>query len=202
MTRALLIVTMEPPPGLAEEFDDWYDTEHFPQRARLPGFESASRWVCLDGWPRWIAVYDMTSAAAVTTPEYKAVSGANSTPWSKRVLARTIGRQRHVAVAVGDQPSLQAQGPAVSRLLAAEWACPQGEVASFARALRRTAGDLPGAVQVRVFAVDKGETALVWLFVTFDAPVVRADLGPVARVEGRGARTFNLYAPYFRTSGY
>ncbi len=45
--KGLLLVTMEPPASLEDEFNDWYDTEHAPQRRALPGFESASRWACL-----------------------------------------------------------------------------------------------------------------------------------------------------------
>ena len=201
MTRALLIVTMEPAAGQDEEFNDWYDTEHFPQRAKLPQFESASRWVCLDGWPRYLAVYDMASAAAVTTPEYQAVSGANSTPWSKRVLARTIGRLRHVGVAVGEQPVLQCEAPAATRLLAAGWNCPSAEAPKLAAALR-AAAKVPDAVQARLFAVEQDGNTHLWLFVAFDAPVARADLGALVKVNGRGAATFNLYAPYYRKSGY
>lgn len=202
MTRALLIVTMEPATGQDEEFNDWYDTEHFPQRSKLPQFESASRWVCLDGWPRYLAVYDMASAAAVMTPEYQAVSGPNSTPWSKRVLARTIGRLRHVGLAVGDQPTLQCEAPAATRLLAAGWNCPAAEVTAFSGELRASAAKLASVAQTRVFAAEQKDTTHVWLFVAFDAPLTRADVGALARVGGRGAATFNLYAPYYRTSGY
>lgn len=202
MTRALLIVTMEPPAGMAEEFDDWYDTEHFPQRAALPGFSSASRWVCLDGWPRWLALYDMESAAAVTTPDYLAVSGANGTPWTRRILPRTIGRQRHVALALGAQPALQCEAPEAARLLAAAWTCPSGVMPRLGDVVRAAAASVPHVAQVRVFTVDKGEASLVWLFAAFEAPVTRADLGALVAVDGRGAKTFNLYAPYFRTAGY
>jgi hypothetical protein len=34
----LMLALMEPPDGLGEEFADWYDTEHLPQRRGLPGF--------------------------------------------------------------------------------------------------------------------------------------------------------------------
>lgn len=202
MARGLLIVTMEPPAGMEEEFNDWYDLEHFPQRSSLPGFTSASRWICLDGWPRYLAVYDMASPDAVSASEYRAVSGANSTPWSKRVLGRTIGRQRHVGIAVGDQPDQQCVAPDASRLLAASWTCTSSNVTEFANAVRSAAATLPDAAQSRLFAVEKGETVLLWLFVAFDAPVALGELKAVAKVAGRGAGTCNLYAPYFRMSGY
>lgn len=91
---AILLVAMEPPSNLEEEFNDWYDTEHYPQRCALPGFVSGARWVCLEGWPRWVALYDLASLDSLLTPEYKAVSQENSTPWSKRILPRTRGRKR------------------------------------------------------------------------------------------------------------
>jgi hypothetical protein len=31
--RGLRLAMMEPPPAVEEEFQDWYDTEHFPERA-------------------------------------------------------------------------------------------------------------------------------------------------------------------------
>ena len=35
--RGLLLAMMEPPPAMEEEFQDWYDTEHFPERATCEG---------------------------------------------------------------------------------------------------------------------------------------------------------------------
>jgi hypothetical protein len=91
------MVSMEPPAALEEEFNDWYDTEHFPQRRAMPGFLSATRWVCLDGWPRWMALYDLQDRDALESAAYRANAGPHSTPWSRRLLPRTIGRQRVVA---------------------------------------------------------------------------------------------------------
>jgi len=53
--NGLLLVTMEPTAAMQEEFNDWYDQEHIPERIALPGFLSATRWVCLQGWPRYLA---------------------------------------------------------------------------------------------------------------------------------------------------
>ena len=63
--KGLLLVTMEPPASVEEEFNDWYDHEHLPQRMLMPGFETGARFVCLEGWPRWLALYDLTSLAAL-----------------------------------------------------------------------------------------------------------------------------------------
>ena len=84
----LLLATMEPPAGLEEEFQQWYDSEHFPERRDTIGFLTAIRLICLEGWPRWLALYDLSSIEALDTEAYRAVSGANSTPWSRRILSR------------------------------------------------------------------------------------------------------------------
>jgi hypothetical protein len=198
---ALLIVTMEPPPAMEEEFNDWYDTEHFPQRRALPGFLSGSRWVCLDGWPRYLALYELNGLSALETPEYRAVSDLNSTPWSQRVMPRTTGRQRLVCVEENTEVSSDAAMlPEVetARLLLAGWPATNGSKAAIlAATLKLQAAKLPGARQVRVYRVHS-EQPEVWLIATFDRPVAIAQLSDLGHVEGCGANTFNLYAPYRR----
>lgn len=87
--NGLLLVTMDPPPATEEEFHAWYDNEHLPERAALPGFQSAIRFVAVSGYPRHLALYDMDSVDAVETPEYLAISGANASAWTRRVSARS-----------------------------------------------------------------------------------------------------------------
>jgi hypothetical protein len=182
MSKGLLLVLMEPPAPLEEEFNDWYDTEHFPQRRSLPGFLTASRWVCLDGWPRWAAVYDLDGTQALETPEYRAVSGPNSTPWSKRVLPRTAGRERLVFEQTGSDALTRADSV---RLVIARYA---GLVAAPAV--------MPaGCVSLRPFH-GGGETALL---AEFDRPVRPEALTEAFAVGGgTGARMLNLYARYLR----
>jgi hypothetical protein len=182
----LLLVTMEPAAGAEDEFNDWYDMEHFPQRSGLPGFQTASRWVCLEGWPRYVALYDLSGTAALETAAYRAVSGSNSTPWSKRVLPRTLGRLRIVAEQAipGHEPTAGPGG--VSRLLIARYPAPA------AQALAAPFRPLPGLQQVRVFASGPSTS---WVLAAFNRPV---GLPMLAEAGGAGAEMFNLYAPYWR----
>jgi hypothetical protein len=192
VNKGLLLVTMEPPAGLEDEFNDWYDTEHFPQRRGLPGFGSATRWVCLDGWPRWVALYDMDSVASVETPEYLAVSGTNSTPWSKRMLPRTVGRSRVVAEQIMPGQASALDPAEVSRLLLVKFA---SNPAGLAAALTEQAQATAGLLQCRLFQAG----AALWLLAEFDRPVtVDALTERFGFVAGVGARQFNLYAPYHR----
>jgi hypothetical protein len=197
MAKGLLLVTMEPPAGLEDEFNDWYDTEHFPQRRGLPGFESASRWVCLQGWPRWIALYDMDSPAAVETPEYRAVSGANSTPWSRRLLPRTIGRERIVCEQLSPGNVAGLPPAQVTRLVVAQYPAIADDAAT--HALSERAAALPGLLQLRLFKTIGTATPDSWVVAEFSRPHP-ADrfIEAFAELGGVGARRLNVYAPYNR----
>ncbi|CAN7729930.1 hypothetical protein LJR009_002470 [Bosea sp. LjRoot9] len=193
MSKGLLLVAMEPPAAFEEEFNDWYDSEHFPQRRGLPGFESASRWVCLSGWPRWLAIYDLNSVGALATPEYAAVSGGNSTPWSKRLLPRMIGRRRVVAEQLHPGGALALPVGEIARLCVAQY--PGADDAAIEALLQAGTG-LDGLSQLRLF---RDTTGALWLLAAFSRPVgLERVEAAFAIAGGHGAKLLNLYAPYRR----
>jgi len=71
-----------------DEFNDWYDTEHIPERERIKGFVNCERWLGADDPMLSIATYDLESLAVLQSPAYRAIAGANLSPWSKRVTGR------------------------------------------------------------------------------------------------------------------
>ena len=71
-----------------DEFNDWYDTEHVPERARTPGFINCERWIGADNPKISIATYDLETPAVLQTPAYRAIAGSNLSPWSKRVTGK------------------------------------------------------------------------------------------------------------------
>ena len=89
-SKGLLLATMEPPAHIEEEFQDWYDSEHFPERRDCAGFETASRFVCVDGWPRFIALYDLTDVEVLRGPAYAAIAVA-ATPRGHTASCRRSG---------------------------------------------------------------------------------------------------------------
>lgn len=191
MAKGLLLVMMEPPATLEEEFHDWYDSEHLPQRLGLPGFETGSRWVCLSGWPRWLAIYDLSSTAALADTAYAAVSGSNSTPWSRRILPRTLGRQRIVAEQVHPGQALAPAPETVCRLGLARYAARPGDVLP---SLKQAAGRMEGLSQLRLF--DDG--ASVWALAAFSRPVEMAECAVLFTAGKATLPLVNLYAPYRR----
>ena len=86
--KGFLLVTMQPPPTLEEEFNAWYDTEHVPERLAVPGILTALRFVCIDGHPRYLAMYDLENFQVMDSPAYLKVAHDKSSPWTKRVTSR------------------------------------------------------------------------------------------------------------------
>lgn len=78
MSAGLLFSQMQPPAGWEDDFHDWYETEHIPQRMAIPGFHSAIRYELVghEGGPaaaRWLACYFLDDMAALETPAYVAL---------------------------------------------------------------------------------------------------------------------------------
>jgi len=62
--------------------NDWYNVEHLPGLASVPGCIAAARFRNLSHPPRYIACYDLVSPDTVERPEWLAV---RNTEWSSRV---------------------------------------------------------------------------------------------------------------------
>ena len=88
MAKGTLIAAMRIKNVATDEFHDWYDTEHLPERQRVPGFLVCQRWMGADDPGISVATYDLESHAVLETPGYLAIGGENLSPWSKRVTAR------------------------------------------------------------------------------------------------------------------
>ncbi len=194
--KGFLLVTMEPPATLEEEFNDWYDTEHLPERERIPGFESARRFVCVSGWPRYVAFYDLAHPSVVDEAPYRAISGANFTPWSKRILTRVRGLYRAFGAQLypGDATVDASTGLVLLRFPGVA----EADGAGIVEGMRRAFDGRRETVQSRLFqADDEGRTDLIALVETRGVPQdVRVDPGVFGRA-GRCLDLVNVYAPYF-----
>src|SRR5262245_59789074 len=93
----LMVAMMEPHALMEAEFQERYDLEHFPERAQTEGFETATRAVCLDGWPRYVALYDLTDLDVLDGPAYGRIARNNYSKWTHRIVSRVWGHYRAVA---------------------------------------------------------------------------------------------------------
>src|SRR5438132_4218358 len=115
-SKGLLLATMEPPAHIEEEFQDWYDSEHFPERRDCAGFETASRFVCVDGWPRFIALYDLTDVEVLRGPAYAAIAVGRYSAWTHRIMSKVWGQYRAEGVQVYPGSALLGQNGPCARL--------------------------------------------------------------------------------------
>jgi hypothetical protein len=84
MATGILIAAMDFSAAPEDEFHDWYDLEHIPERLRVPGFLNADRWIGTDNLKISVATYDLDNVGVLHSPPYLAVGGDNGSPWTKR----------------------------------------------------------------------------------------------------------------------
>jgi hypothetical protein len=153
----LLMALMEPEAGTQDEFDDWYDLEHIPHMSGVAGILRAQRFVAVEGWPRYAALYDLDSVGVLTSAPYRAVTGRSFSPWSRRILQRVRGWRRLTFEqrAPGRSPLHPAAG-AIGVLFLNE--------ASRADEVAKSLHGRPELLQVRTYgpAAADGPAAVVW----------------------------------------
>ncbi|MGE5269230.1 MAG: hypothetical protein ACM3JG_06100 [Thiohalocapsa sp.] len=119
MAKGILIAAMDYSDVAADEFNDWYDTEHIPERLAVPGFLNAERWLGSANPRQSVALYDLETVDVLHTPPYLAVGGANGSPWTKRVTGRTRSIMRLEGEQIRPGDALAPVGQAAALLLIA-----------------------------------------------------------------------------------
>ena len=113
MAKGLLIAAMDFSHVSEDEFNDWYDLEHIPERQGVRGFLTLQRWIGADNDRHSVAIYDLESLAVLQSPAYRAIGGENLSPWSKRVTAkcqRLLPRFEGEQILPGDATAPQGAG--------------------------------------------------------------------------------------------
>lgn len=88
MPMGILIASFDFSTAAADEFHDWYDLEHMPERQAVPGFSACERWIGADQPSYSVATYDLNSLSVLRGEPYKAIAYENVSVWSKRVISR------------------------------------------------------------------------------------------------------------------
>jgi len=92
------VVETDVEPAHEADFNAWYDREHMPGLASVPGNVRARRYRNTTGAPRYHACYDLVAPEILGSPPWLAV---RATPWSDRVrpMFRNTKRTMFVRVA-------------------------------------------------------------------------------------------------------
>lgn len=195
----LMMGMMEPAPEMEGEFHDWYDLEHLPSRAAVPGFLTAHRFVCIEGWPRYVAMYDLESLDVLSSPAYQAITGKNTSPWSRRVVGMAHGYFRTLGVQIYPGKALLGdQGPS-ARVLVLRFNSPaDATIPDILEGLKALFEGRPETAQLRLFRSEFGGLYYIGM-VELRRPIriSEIDITKFGRA-GKCLDLINVYLPYFR----
>ena len=85
MSRGLLLAVFDFSNAAGDEFHDWYDLEHIPERRSLAGFDNCERWISVEKPDVSVASYDLETHDVIRGDAYKAIAYENLSVWSKRI---------------------------------------------------------------------------------------------------------------------
>ena len=85
MAKGLLVAAFDFSTAHADEFHDWYDLEHIPEREAVPGFGACERWIGEEDPTMAVATYDLDALEVMRSPAYEAIAYDNLSVWSKRI---------------------------------------------------------------------------------------------------------------------
>jgi hypothetical protein len=191
--NGFLLVLMQPPANIEEEFNAWYDSEHVPERSAVPGVLTAIRFSSISAAaPKYLAMYDLESESVLESNAYKRVAGENSSPWTKRVTGKTkVYRSVGSQIYPGDAITFRSARATILRFRGLDASASESVVAGLRASFERRASTL----QLRVFAYHVGDKVDFIGFVSSAVPDAQ-EVDPKAFVEhAKALDLFNTYAP-------
>lgn len=88
--RGLLMVYVDVPAALEDEFNRWYNEEHIPERLAIPGVLNAARYEAVRGGPKYLACYELAEPEAYFSEVWQQRL-AHPTEWTRRMSPEKIG---------------------------------------------------------------------------------------------------------------
>jgi hypothetical protein len=90
---AAMLLSFDVIADAVSEHDHWHTYEHLPERLSIPGFLRGTRWIAIDGAPRYLVLYEVESLDTLTSPAYLARLNAPSA-WTSRMMPHYRGMNR------------------------------------------------------------------------------------------------------------
>ncbi len=109
--NGLICVWTDINPAMDEEFNTWYDEEHIPERINeVQGFIAARRYLCVDGNPTYLAVYEMEEPSVIQSDAYKEISSRES-PDTLKIRPHFLNTVRNIYQEILEAGTLPQQDP-------------------------------------------------------------------------------------------
>ena len=83
--KAAMLLSFDVVEDAIPDHDDWHTHEHLPERLSIPGFFRGTRWVSLDGKPRYFVMYEVDQLATLQSEAYLERLNHPS-PWTSRMM--------------------------------------------------------------------------------------------------------------------
>lgn len=126
--KTILFSEMRPAPEWEDRFNAWYHEDHIPVRMVLDGWEGAQRYRATDD-EDYLVVYDLTSTAALKTPEYETLKTdpSDETKW---MLSNVSNFTRYIGTELGRHGDIDAAITA-PLIFATRFVVPEADQAEF-----------------------------------------------------------------------
>lgn len=99
----IFFVRMDVDADFEDAFHDWYNREHAPRLAAVPGCRRVRRFEVVQGAPRFAAIYDLDSPDVLEGPEWLSAREYGRTAEARRHMSnlrKTVLRARSCTIAV------------------------------------------------------------------------------------------------------
>ncbi len=111
----MYIVHTDIPDHIVDEYNAWYDKEHLPRCAGIPGVLRARRYMATAGNPKYLTAYELSGPEVWESP---AALAARKTPWTEKMRSLFSNTRRAlyklVAPGVTHQQAIKMQRPSVT----------------------------------------------------------------------------------------
>jgi hypothetical protein len=97
---AAMLLSFDVEAEAIEEHDRWHTHEHLPERLSIPGFRRGTRWLAIDGEPRYMVLYEVESLATLASQAYLTRLN-NPTSWTTRMMAHYRKMNRGLCAVIG-----------------------------------------------------------------------------------------------------
>lgn len=91
--KAAMLLSFDIVQDAIPEHDDWHTHEHLPERLSIPGFLRGTRWVAVQGQPRYFVIYEVEQLATLTSSAYLERLN-NPSPWTSKMMPHYRGMTR------------------------------------------------------------------------------------------------------------
>ena len=158
MAKGLLAVAFDFSTAHADEFHDWYDLEHIPERQAVPGFGACERWLSADQPNYAAATYDLDSLDVLRGDAYRAIAYDNLSVWSKRVtgMCSRLLRFEGTQINPGDAPAPENAGGLLINAINVDAQFEQEFNAWYDEEHIPALSSVPGTLAARRFKADPG----------------------------------------------